>query len=250
MSMRGPALLALLALAYGIFLLWEMPASFVASRLERESRGALRLAEARGTLWRGQARARLMTPAGEMPIEQLQWSLNAASLAAGRLGFTLHANDPGLKATGELARGPDAWQAHDVTLQGPASALVPFIPLLANWRPEGEVTLRAKRLAWTRSSIDGDGQVDWRSAGVILSEVKPLGHYRVEVRGEGAQARVTLTTLEGPLRLSGNGTVTPAGRVSFKGEARAEGPQAASLQPLLDLIGPRRPDGSREITIR
>lgn len=250
MSMRGPALLAFGALAYGIFLVWEMPASFVAARLERESRGALRLGEPRGTVLRGEARARLVTPAGEMAIEQLQWSLNPSSLAAGRLGFTLHANDPGLKATGELARGADAWQAHEVTLQGPASALTPVMPLLATWRPEGEVTLRAKRLAWTPSSIQGDGQVDWRSAGVILSEVKPLGHYRVEVRGEGAHARLTLTTLEGPLRLSGNGTLTPAGRLSFKGEARAEGPQAAALQPLLDLLGPARPDGSRELRVR
>ena len=250
MSLRGPALLAFGALAYGIFLVWEMPASFVAARLERESRGAFRLFEPRGTVLRGEARARFVTPAGEMPIEQLQWSLNPTSLAAGRLGFILHANDPGLKASGELARGADAWQAHDLALQGPASALTPFMPLLASWRPEGEVTLRAKRLAWTPSSIQGDGQVEWRSAGVILSEVKPLGHYRVEVRGEGAQARITLTTIEGPLRLSGSGTFTPAGRLSFKGEARAEGPQAAALQPLLDLLGPRRPDGSREIAIR
>jgi general secretion pathway protein N len=250
MTMRGPALLAFGALAYGIFLVWEMPASFVAARLERESRGALRLFEARGSAWRGEARALFVTPAGEMPIEQLQWRLNPASLAAGRLGFTLQVNDPGVKAAGELARGVDAWQAHDVTLQGPASTLTPFMPVLATWRPGGEVTLRAKRLAWTPSSIHGDGQVEWRFASVILSEVKPLGHYRVEVRGEGAQARIILSTLEGPLRLSGNGTVTPAGRVSFRGEARAEGPQAAALQPLLDLLGPRRPDGSREIVVR
>lgn len=248
--MRGPALLALGALAYGIFLLWEMPATFVAARLERESRGTLRLGEPRGTLWRGQASARLVTPAGEMPLQQLQWRLNPASLAAGRLGFTLHVEDPGVKAAGELARGPDAWQAHDVTLQAPASALTPFMPVLAAWRPEGELILRSRRLAWTPSSIEGDGQVDWRSAAVGLSDVKPLGHYRVEVRGEGAQARVKLTTLEGPLRLSGDGTLTPGGRLSFKGEARAEGPQAAGLQPLLDLLGPRRADGSREITIR
>ena len=248
--MRGAALLAFGALAYGIFLVWEMPASFVAARLERESRGALRLAEPRGKWWRGEARALFVTPAGEMPIEQLQWRLNPASLAAGRLGFTLHVNDPGLKAGGELARGTDAWQAHEVTLQGPASSFTPLIPILATWRPQGEVTVRAKRLAWTRASIEGDAEVEWRLAGVGLSDVKPLGHYRVVMRGEGAQARITLTTIEGPLILSGSGTVTPAGRVSFKGEARAEGPQAQALQPLLDLIGPRRPDGSRELILR
>jgi hypothetical protein len=59
--------------------------------------------------------------------------------------------------------------------------------------------------------------------------------------------KVNLATLEGPLRLTGEGTLTPQGRLAFAGEARGEGAAAQSLEPLLDLMGPRRADGARAL---
>jgi len=47
--------------------------------------------------------------------------------------------------------------------------------------------------------------------------------------------------------VSGEGTLEALARFAFSGEARGEGPDAAALTPLLDLLGPRRPDGSRAL---
>jgi general secretion pathway protein N len=58
---------------------------------------------------------------------------------------------------------------------------------------------------------------------------------------------VTLATLDGALRLAGTGTFTPPGALVFAGDARADGPSAAALEPLLNLLGPRRADGARTL---
>jgi hypothetical protein len=61
---------------------------------------------------------------------------------------------------------------------------------------------------------------------------------------------LTVTTLEGPLRVTGHGTFSPPSRASFSGEARSEGDAARSLDALLDLMGPRRADGARSLELR
>jgi len=52
------------------------------------------------------------------------------------------------------------------------------------------------------------------------------------------------------LKVSGQGTFTPPSKLSVSGEARGEGPNAKQLDALLDLMGPRRPDGARALEIR
>jgi general secretion pathway protein N len=102
---------------------------------------------------------------------------------------------------------------------------------------------------WKDGEARGAANVEWRDAAVALTDVKPIGSYRLEARGEGGPARLSVTTLSGPLRISGKGEAT-ATRGSFSGEARGEGDSAKALEPLLDLLGPRRPDGARALEVR
>jgi general secretion pathway protein N len=53
-----------------------------------------------------------------------------------------------------------------------------------------------------------------------------------------------LTTQEGALKLSGNGTLGPTG-MRFRGEARAGAVEEAALSNLLNIIGRR--DGARSV---
>ena len=96
----------------------------------------------------------------------------------------------------------------------------------------------------------GNLQLEWRNAASALSEVKPLGSYRAEVAAEGAAASLRVSTIEGALRVTGQGRLEFPSRLAFTGEARAEASKAGALQPMLDLIGPARPDGSRAIDWR
>jgi general secretion pathway protein N len=247
--MRALTLAAVGVVAYAAFLVATLPASVVAARIATETGGRVRLEEARGSAWDGAARATLSLAGQAVAIDALTWSWRPAALAAGRFAFDVEATRPQLHLRGEVGRSLSAWEAHGLVLEGNAAALAALVPLLAPWRPEGSVSGQAAALAWTPSSLSGEARLEWRNAALALSEVRPLGAYRAELRGEGSQARLALTTTDGPLRLSGQGTLSADGRLDFRGEARAEGPQAASLQPLLDLFGPRRPDGSRAWTL-
>lgn len=248
--MRRFGLAALGVAAYAIFMLALMPASFVAGRIEQSTRGALQLRNADGTLWSGSAQAVIATPAGPLNIESVQWRFVPASLFAGRLGFAVHSTAYDFKLAGEVGRGIGAWEVRDLSVVGDATGTRGFFPLLAHWRPEGALSLRAPKLSWTDNGVRGQASVEWKNAALGLSEVRPLGTYRAELAGDGGPARIKVTTVDGPLRITGQGTFAPPAPPVLSGEARAEGTAASSLQPLLDLIGPRRADGSRTFNWR
>lgn len=248
--MRPLTLAALGAAAYAVFLVALTPASFVAAKLEASTRGGVRMHEASGSIWSGSGRATLATPAGPLAVDDLRWRFLPARLLSGRLAFAVTGRSAGFESRGELARSFSMWEARDVAIDGAAAGAASFLPLIAHWRPEGRLAAKAPLLAWNERELRGEARLEWRAAAVALSEVKPLGSYRVDLRGDGAQARVTLSTIEGPLALAGQGTISPPSRLVFSGEARAQGPAAASLQPLLDLMGSRRADGSRTLQWR
>ena len=182
-----------------------------------------------------------------MAVERIEWRWLPAGLAAGRLAFAIAATAPGLQARYEGARTFTQWEVSGLEARGEAAAMTVLLPWLAPWRPEGQVTITSPRLATDGRELRGDARVEWRGAAVALSEVKPIGAYRADIHAEGHAGKVTVTTLEGPLRISGQGTLTPPTRLAFNGEARAEGEQARALEPLLNLLGPARPDGARTL---
>ena len=249
--MRSTLLAALGLAAYLVFLAVLVPASFVASRLEAQAPGALEIIEPAGTLWRGQARVRL-TPAGGAPVEleHVEWQLVPRALAAGRLAFALKASGAGVDATLEAARGVSKWEVRELSARGSAATLSAAFPLLAAWRPEGAFALRAPALSWDGRELLGEARLEWQGAALALSPVRPLGTYRLEVRSEGGPAKLVVSTLDGPLKVAGLGTLSLPSNLAFSGEARAEGEAMKSLEPLLNLLGPRRADGARSLEWR
>ncbi|MDQ2733909.1 MAG: type II secretion system protein N, partial [Pseudomonadota bacterium] len=94
-----------------------------------------------------------------------------------------------------------------------------------------------------------EGRVDLELQGVSsrLTTLDTLGSYRVTLTGgSGANTAtlLSLSTQDGPLQLTGNGTWGPGG-VKFRGEARSAAVDEAALSNLLNIIGRR--DGARSI---
>ena len=236
--------------AYAAFLFALMPASYVAKEAEARTHGGLQVHEASGTIWQGTGRATIATLAGPLAVERFTWRFLPSRLASGRIGFVVEGTSSGFTGRAEVGRTPAAWEARDVALAGDARGIASFLPLLAHWRPEGTLAMEAPRLAWDEREMRGEAKLEWRAAAMALSEVRPLGSYRVEVRGDGGPAKFPLQPLEGALRLSGPGTLQPPARLSFSGSAQGEAAQAARLAPVLDLMGPPRADGSRAIEWR
>ncbi|HUQ28152.1 MAG TPA: type II secretion system protein N [Usitatibacter sp.] len=235
------------AAAYALFLVGTMPASFLLAQARASQPGKFDVHEAQGSAWRGRARVTVHTPGGPVAVDDLSWRLLPTRLATGRVAFSIEARAAGLEARYEGGRSITRWDVRDLGVRGSAAAMVTLLPWLSPWRPEGEVTISSPRLDTDGQELRGEARVEWRGASVGLSDVRPLGSYRADIRAEGHAGSLKVTTLDGPLRITGQGMLTPPTRLDFTGEARAEGDAARALAPLLDLLGPARPDGARSI---
>jgi general secretion pathway protein N len=248
--MRARSIALLGAAAYAVFLVAGVPASFIAARVTQAAGDRANVFEAEGTVWHGSARARVIAPGGPLFIDSIEWRFLPERLAAGRAAFGVRASALGFEAQGEVGRAFSEWEAREVTGRAEGAFVAALSQMAGNLRPGGVMTVSAPALRWTDSTVNGSGTFEWKDAAVSLSEVRPLGTYRVEATGEGSVVKFTLASRDGPLQLSGRGDLTLPSRLSFSGEARAEGPQANLLDPLLDLVGPRRPDGARPLEVR
>jgi general secretion pathway protein N len=248
--MRLPAMAALGIAAYAVFLLASTPATFIAARASAAAPGRIELADTRGTLWSGSARARIRVTGGDVLLDRIDWRFLPARLASGRIAFDVTATGRGLEVRSQVARGFAGWELRDVAAHGDAAALTPLAPVIAAWRPEGNVAISSPAIEWNDTRARGDLRAEWNDAALSISEVRPLGSYRIDVHADGGPANVVVATLSGPLRVAAQGTLMPPSALRLSGDARGEGAAAAALEPLLNLMGPRRPDGSRALEIR
>lgn len=246
-----PGSLALLGMAaYSTFLVATMPARWVAERVLPPGPRSIALQAIEGTVWSGSARAAFGSHAGTFVLDRIEWSFLPSRLLQGRVAYSVLVRGAGFDGRGELARSFGGWSLHGLTARGDAALATAFAPVLSAWRPQGNVSVSSPALAIERPQVRGDLRIEWSGAATSLSEVRPLGSYRADVVAEGAAARIDVSTLSGPLRLTGKGSLALPSQLTFSGEARAEAPQAAALQPLLDLMGPRKADGSHAIEWR
>lgn len=247
--MRTPAIAALGVVAFAAFLVATAPARFIAARVAAQA-PEIEFLDAQGTLWRGNAKLRVATPGGPFVLDLVDWRFVPAELVAGKLAFDTNVASGGLDARVRVARGLTSWELSALDANARAGLAATLFPLAGTWRPEGTVNITSPALAWDGRELRGAIYLDWKDAAVALSEVKPLGSYRLEVRGEGPAAPVKLLTTAGALRMTGQGTLTLPSRFTFSGEARGEGESARALEPLLELLGPRRADGARALEVR
>ena len=236
----------------------QAPAHWLARWIADTTDQRLLLADARGTLWSGSAVVVLTGGPGSRD----------ASALPGRLDWTIGIKGLGLELRARQAcciNGTAALQVKPgfgrITL-----ALAPSPGWVGQWptawlgglgTPWNTMQMGGSlRLASPGLSVESV-QGRWRLAGRAdldlldvssrVSTLETLGSYRLNIAadpsGSGA-SQLTLSTQQGALQLSGNGTVGPGG-VRFRGEARAAPGEEAPLANLLNIIGRR--DGARSV---
>lgn len=244
-------------LALGVF----APARWLALGVSAASQGRVVLSETSGTVWRGEAVLTLTGGRGSRDA----WTL------PGRLGWSLGMQGTGLRVAVSqdcCLPAPLVWHVHggpsgwSLTLQPPPGT-APLAQWPAAWlaalgtpwntlQPAGLVRLSSPGLGidWAqgRWRLDGTLRAEFVGISSRLSTLPTLGSYRAELTSGGASGSAVPTldilTLEGPLRLSGQGQWA-GDRWRLRGEARADAGSEAALQNLLNLIGRR--DGERAI---
>lgn len=247
----NPLRLAVLGIAaYAAFLVATMPAAMLASPAAAASKGQIRLSDPGGTVWNGTARVTVSTGSTSFELDEVRWRFLPMRLLSGRAAFLVDARLGDWAARLEAARSPLAWQASDLRAGGDASVLATIFPMASVWQPGGTIALVSERLAWDGKGASGTATAEWRDATLAVSEARPLGSWRAQGTADGEALRITLSTLGGPLQLTGNGTLGIDGRLALSGQARAEPGRERELETVLGLVGPRRADGAHAIEIR
>ena len=243
-------LLSLIAFAPAVWL-----AEWVAAQTDQR----VLLADARGTLWSGSA----------VPILTGGRGSRDASALPGRLDWTLVPSGLGLELrlrqacclNGTVAvRFRPGFGRMSATLTPPSAGWVgqwPSAWLGGLGTPWNTMQLGgAVRLVtpgFTVETVQGrwrlDGRADFELLNVSsrVTTLDTLGSYHMTLSGaasDNSPTRLTLSTQDGPLQLTGNGT-WGLGGVRFRGEARSAAMDEAALSNLLNIIGRR--DGAKSV---
>ena len=213
------------------------------------TRGIVRLAESRGTVWSG---------AGQLEIREkgqrighahpLVWRFRPWSLLRGRIAFAVELDQAGPPAT--LSLGLSGIELADVHITLPAAVLGLAEPRLAALKLDGGLILRVPRIAIGHHRVQGSGVLEWHRASSALTTVSPLGDYALDFAGSGATGDTSLRTLQGPLQMEGKGSWGSNGASAFAGSARVPSALQQELAPLLRLFTIERSPGSFEIQLR
>ncbi len=234
------------------------PAVWLADWVATQTDQKVLLANARGTIWSGSAEliltgGRDSRDASALP-GRLEWSLVPAGLGLelrarhecclngtvtarvrpglGRISATLNP-PPG----GWVGQWPSAWLGglgtpwNTMQLGGAVRVVTPGLSIESvqgRWR------------------LDGSGDIELLNVSSRVTTLETLGSYRLTLAGggENGPTRLTLSTQDGPLQLTGSGTWGPGG-VRFRGEARSAAVDEAALSNLLNIIGRR--DGAKSV---
>ena len=234
------------------------PAAWLARAVASATQQRLLLADARGTVWSGSAVAVLTGGEGSRD----------ASALPGRLSWSLRPRGLGLELRLEQACCLNGQVAVQVRpgFGRVEFALAPSSGWVGQWPTAflgglgtpwntmqlgGTVRLASPGLriesVQGRWVVDGRADLDLLGVSSRLTTLESLGSYRMSLSGDASNPGIsllTLTTQEGALMLSGNGTWGPSG-VRFRGEARAAAAEEAALNNLLNIIGRR--SGARSV---
>jgi general secretion pathway protein N len=232
--------------------LWRAPASFADLALERFTAGRIRLADASGSIWQGRGRlvlADVREASADAPADMaasvpgvvipgfFDWQISPWSLLVGVLDARIEHDsmrEPVILTgrAGELRATPGELRLPQVALDRLGS---PWNTI----RPTGSLTVSWDNMTLRSGRFEGRAAIELSQVASALTPVRPLGAYRIEAVGSGEQAKVTMSTLSGPLRLDGSGVWNARSGLRFTAQAMADEPERARLSPLLGLLGRR-----------
>lgn len=251
-STRWPVAAALLGMLLGMVLF--APARLLSWGMEHATQGHVLLPNSQGLLWQGQSDLVLSGGPGSRAQQALpdgiRWSLNPAWRSAPAIAWQLEAPC----CTAQPINGTIAldWHGLHVQLQPlksqwPASLLQGLGSPWNTLQLQGQLSIGSPGLEtrWKDATPQTQGSltVEALELSSSLSTLKPLGSYRLVLNAQTDQATdLNLSTLAGPLRLSGHGSWGNRG-LHFQGLAESEPSSLGALSNLLNLLGRR--DGPR-----
>lgn len=231
------------------------PARWLAWGVSYASQGQVQLLDPRQGVWNGSAQLVLSGGSGSRDPQALP----------GRLNWRIQPSWTGLqlfwladccmaqmaKVQVQLGLSTLQVQVSDHSARWPMALLTGLGAPWNTLQPDGQLDMRteAMQLQWSqgRMQMKGQARLDVQHLSSRLSTLKPIGSYRLQLSGtpQGtATPNLQLSTLQGPLLMSGQGQWV-GGRLRFTGEASAQAGHEAALSNLLNIMGRRQ--GARSL---
>ncbi|MEP7207765.1 MAG: type II secretion system protein N [Casimicrobiaceae bacterium] len=219
---RVVLLLAIAACLLAVALAWRAPATLVSARLARLADQGISLADAQGTIWRGQAT--LVAGEARMP---LAWRIHPLPLLRGEIVVTLYSLAPtGDRPTGEVHATAAGMHVATLRVNVPAAAIAAATLARPRLDAGGEVEIDVDGLDWPlQRSTRGTLAATWRGARLGLA-----GSERIDLGDVTATLRAQSDGISGPLANTG-------GAVAIDGELLVQADGGGLVR---GLVRPRR----------
>jgi general secretion pathway protein N len=236
-------------LSSAMVMLALLPAAWITPQFARRTHDHVNLVDPAGSLWHGSATLMLaagsdMSAATLLP-GRIEWHTAFWPLFTGRVRMIMRHSEamPDPITVDATPRGATVTPG---TIAVPASLLSGLGAPFNTLDLQGNVQLSWSD--WRSFNREAFGQltITLNDVSSRISLVKPLGSYRVAFQAQGTSSTLDLTTLKGPLMLTGNGTIS-AESTSFHGTASATPEARDNLAGLLNLLG--RPSGPDTVAL-
>jgi general secretion pathway protein N len=226
-----------------------LPAAWITPQFSKQTAGHVNLVDPAGSLWRGSATLMLaagsdMSAATLLP-GRIEWTTAFWPLFTGRVRMTMRHSEA-MPEPITVDATPRAANITAGTIAVPASLLSGLGAPFNTLDLQGDVRLAWSDLRSFNREAFGQLTLTLNDVSSRVSDVRPLGSYRMVIQAEGGSSTINLSTLKGPLMLSGSGMVSP-GSTSFQGSATSTPEARDNLAGLLNLLG--RPSGPNTVSL-
>ena len=246
----GWRLYTLFAIVFFVALLISAPASLLSYVVESASKGQFILANASGTVWQGSALPAVRQRSGNiMALEKLHWDIQLSPLLTGKLVIRMDWDNVEQLQPMEATISYNKIELSNALLPLNAEMMGEIAPLLKPVQLSGQMRISSQLFTVTRQGLNGTAVAEWTNAGSVLSSIKPLGHYRINLAGSGTRLDITLMTITGILLLEGKGSVELNQGLRFQGTARASAQSKGALDELLNNFGPESSPGVHSLNL-
>lgn len=244
MKKPGRGAIIIFALAFFVMLIVTAPATLLAKVVESVSNGQLVLANASGTIWQGSATPAIRQRAGSLlALEKLHWEILLLPVLTGKLSSQFRWENNVQEKPMLVTLSMDQLELNNAVLPLTAGLLGEISPLLQPVQLSGQVYIQSEKFILTMQGVNGSAVAEWSNAGSVLSPVKPLGNYRMNLTGAGERLDIELSTISGVLLLEGKGSFTAKQGLHFQVSARASADSKGSINELLSNFGPESSPG-------
>ena len=219
----------------GIYL---MPATWLDSTLQRESRGVLSLGDPRGRVWEGSGVLQAMLPSGEaMTIDRVAWTVAWKELLLGRIRISLLSVRSG-KIIADATLGVSGLTVHSAQLELPAALLGTLTPTLREATLSGQLIVKLRDFHLAGKQAGGSAEIIWNDAASGLVAISPLGNYQIDITGNASGLGCRIATLnDAAMKLTGKWQQSIGQPFSIDATAEPAPRYSRELAPLLRVLG-------------